>query len=145
MKRPILAIAAIGALLSPAEAPACGGSGVSFIHERVPAPMPEGKVIAEVTFEGRGWIRLDYAGTPVRVRRMIQGPSAPVLILRLRIVSSCHRPIAGGTTGLIIGELAGSENGVPVVRPYAYLGDGRIGTPERPPSADDDGDPAPRP
>ena len=128
MKGLILSVAvAMSAALFPTVALACGGSGFGYIHERVPTPMPDGTVIAEVAFDGSGWIRISSPGTPVRVLRMIQGPSASTLILRLRTITSCDRPVAGGITGLIIGGLIGTENGVPVIQPYANFGDGRIG------------------
>ena len=127
MKRFILAALPAAAFLLPTPASACGiHPGSALIHNALPNPLPAGTIIADVEIapEGAGPAPVVNA-TYARVRRMIQGEAAPMLILRTGRRNSCKEPLANGRTGLIIAVPEGHQDGVPVARAiFAHSLDG---------------------
>jgi len=128
MKRLACLAAAIlsGGIFSADSAKACGFEELPFalMHSALPTPLPAGTIVAEVD-AGPG--AADFrAGARVRVRRMIQGEATPTLIVRSgRGPSNCVGFFVNGRTGFIIGTLAGSEGGIPVIWPiFAHRNDG---------------------
>jgi hypothetical protein len=128
MKRLLLATAALPALLPPGNAAACGihPPPASIIHNSLPTPLPAGAIIAEVEVSPEDaespvvyWIR-------ARVRRMIQGEAAPILILRdFGRMNTCQSPFGNGRAGLIVAVPDGHSDGIPIVRPlYVLRGSG---------------------
>ncbi|HYD14134.1 MAG TPA: hypothetical protein VEC11_14905 [Allosphingosinicella sp.] len=127
MKRFILAALPAAVLLLPGSASACGiHPAYALIHSALPNPLPAGTVIAdaEIAPDGAGPAPVLHA-TFARVRRMIQGEAAPMLILRTGRPNSCKHPLANGRTGLIIATPEGRQDGIPVVRAiFVHANDG---------------------
>lgn len=125
MIRPTLVAAAL--LLAPGPAQACltASSHLALIHSALPAPLPEGAIVAEVEI-GAGDAPLHLAaegplystGLSARVRRMIQGDySGDTLILRPAHMTSCDNPFDNGRVGYVVGTVRGYEDGVLVLDP----------------------------
>ena len=116
MKRFALATAGC-ALLGAAPALACGvDPPFAIVHSALPTPLPTGAIIADVEFE-TGDPRAYRQTVRARVRRMIQGPDTPILLLEPVRTNSCDAPFRNGRSGLIVAVLVDSRDGVPVARP----------------------------
>jgi len=116
-----LGLGAIGSLLGPATAEACGsgpGIGLAFLHRTLPGELPAGAFVAEVELDNDLHSIL-RGGLQGRVRRTIQGDyHGPVVRIRPRTLTSCDSPFANGATGFLIGTPTGMEDGDLVVDPW---------------------------
>lgn len=115
MKCSLLALAACSAMLASDVAKACGAvAHREFIHETLPLSFPADAIVAEVEFNDADLVPPGFSGPRFRVRRMIQGESAPAIIV---LPDICASIFGSRTSGFIIGQLVGRENGIPVVSP----------------------------
>ncbi|WP_114953326.1 hypothetical protein [Sphingosinicella terrae] len=109
-----------GALVFVAPAHACRSADytLAIVHSAPPERVSPETVVAEVEFESDEVAALRGPGMRARIRRVIQGEvSGDFLIVRTAAQTSCDRPFANGTVGLIVGNIVGARDGLPIVNP----------------------------
>ena len=125
----LLAVAAPGdACLSPRHV-------MAIVHSGLPERLPPDLFVAELDFAAAEESALYGEGIPARVRRVVQGED-PGEVLRVRALhrTSCSRPFANGTAGLVVGRLRRDADGELVLHPsqVARRNGFRMDRPRRP-------------
>ena len=87
----------------------------AVIHSSLPAVLPAGPIVADVEFESEDIEALSGKGIRVRVKEMIQGDRKVRNMIAWAIPSSCSRPFANGSRGIIVAIPLGFESGILVV------------------------------
>ena len=113
-------LGALGLLLAPATARACGGPGFGYLHRALPSRIPADAIVAEIELELNDKVDLRPTSSESvrgRVRRVIQGYySGATLIVRSPLMCGVS-PFGNGQSGFLIGTPDGMENGELVVDP----------------------------
>lgn len=111
-----LVAGALLALGAPAQACLSSAHTLAIVQSAPPEWVPQSHVVAEVELENEDMAALRGPGIRARIVRLIQGDvEGTHLIVRSRAGTSCDRPFANGTSGIVSGPVRAIEDGQAVI------------------------------